>query len=50
MFRIVHQTRYRYSAPVSRCRNEAHLRPRDTQRQTCLNSELVVEPTPTSWT
>ena len=41
---------YRYSAPVSRCRNEAHLRPRDTDRQQCLTSDLMVEPTPTSWT
>ena len=50
MYRIVHRTNYRYNAPVSRCRNEAHLRPRDTERQHCLASELVVEPTPTSWT
>ena len=49
-YRIVHRTNYRYNAPVSRCRNEAHLRPRDTDRQHCLASELVVEPTPTSWT
>ena len=50
MYRIVHRTNYRYNAPVSRCRNEAHLRPRDTDRQQCLSSELIVEPTPTSWT
>jgi transglutaminase-like putative cysteine protease len=50
MFRIVHRTNYRYNAPVSRARNEAHLRPRDTDVQQCLTSELVVEPTPTSWT
>jgi transglutaminase-like putative cysteine protease len=49
MYRIVHRTNYRYSAPVSRCRNEAHLRPRDTDRQHCLTSDLVVTPTPTSW-
>ncbi len=49
MYRIVHRTNYRYNAPVSRCRNEAHLRPRDTSRQHCLASDLVVEPTPTSW-
>ena len=48
-YRIVHRTRYRYSAPVARCRNEAHLRPRDTDRQECLASEVAVEPTPTSW-
>ncbi len=49
MYRIVHRTNYRYDAPVSRCRNEAHLRPRDTSRQHCLASDLVVDPTPTSW-
>jgi len=48
-YRIVHRTRYRYSAPVARCRNEAHLRPRDTGRQECLASEVAVEPIPTSW-
>jgi transglutaminase-like putative cysteine protease len=50
MYRITHRTTYHYSAPVSRARNEAHLRPRDTDRQTCLSSDLVVEPVPTSWT
>jgi transglutaminase-like putative cysteine protease len=50
MYRIIHRTTYRYGAPVSRARNEAHLRPRDTDRQQCLSSDLVVEPTPTSWT
>jgi transglutaminase-like putative cysteine protease len=49
MYRIVHRTNYRYNAPVSRCRNEAHLRPRDTPRQHCVASDLVVDPTPTSW-
>jgi transglutaminase-like putative cysteine protease len=50
MYRITHRTTYKYSAPVSRARNEAHLRPRDTDRQECLSSDLVVEPVPTSWT
>ena len=48
-YRIIHRTNYRYNAPVSRCRNEGHLRPRDTPRQHCLSSDLMVEPTPTSW-
>ena len=48
-YRIEHRTDYRYVAPVSRCRNEAHLRPRDTDRQVCTSSELVVDPAPTSW-
>lgn len=49
VYRIVHRTNYRYSASASRCRNEAHLRPRDTARQRCLASELVVDPRPVSW-
>ena len=48
-YRIEHRTKYLYSGPVSRCRNEAHLRPRDTDRQICVSSDLVVSPTPTSW-
>ncbi len=48
-YRIVHRTTYRYNAPVSRARNEAHLRPRDSEHQRCLSSEIVVDPTPASW-
>jgi transglutaminase-like putative cysteine protease len=48
-YRIEHRTHYRYSAPVSRCRNEAHLRPRDTERQTCVEHDLAVDPAPTGW-
>ena len=50
MYQIVHRTHYRYNAPVSRCRNEAHLRPRDTDRQLCVDAVTsLVDPTPTSW-
>ena len=49
-FQVVHRTRYRYNAPVSRCRNEAHLRPRETERQQCLANAVDVSPTPVSWT
>ena len=48
-YRIEHRTDYRYGAPVSRCRNEAHLRPRDTDRQTCVSSDLTVDPAPSGW-
>jgi len=48
-YRIEHRTGYHYDAPVSRCRNEAHLRPRDTDRQVCVSSDLVVDPAPTAW-
>jgi transglutaminase-like putative cysteine protease len=49
IYRIVHRTSYRYPASASRCRNEAHLRPRDTPHQRCLASDLVVDPRPASW-
>jgi transglutaminase-like putative cysteine protease len=49
-FQVVHTTRYQYSAPVSRCRNEAHLRPRETVRQRCLSNTVQVTPAPVSWT
>ncbi len=46
IFDIRHTTRYRYSATVSVCHNEAHLRPRPTSTQQCLASELTVDPAP----
>jgi len=49
-YQVVHRTRYRYNSPVSRCRNEAHLRPRETDRQQCLSNTVDVSPTPVSWT
>ena len=49
-YQVVHRTRYRYNGPVSRCRNEAHLRPRETDRQQCLANTVDVSPTPVSWT
>lgn len=45
-FRALHTTTYSYSEPVSICHNEVHLRPRNTARQTVLNSDLTVEPEP----
>jgi transglutaminase-like putative cysteine protease len=45
-YRVVHRTRYRYSQPVVLCHNEARLQPRATERQRCVQSELVIEPTP----
>ncbi len=43
---IVHVTEYAYTEPVPLCHNVARLRPRDTERQTCLRHELLVTPTP----
>ncbi len=45
-YRVVHTTRYRYSQPVALCHNEAHLRPRSFGGQRCIDSRLLVEPTP----
>jgi transglutaminase-like putative cysteine protease len=43
---IVHVTEYAYTDPVPLCHNVARLRPRDTERQTCLRHELTVSPAP----
>lgn len=43
---ILHVTEYEYSDPVPLCHNVARLRPRETERQTCLRHELRVTPAP----
>ncbi len=45
-FRVRHLTTYRYSGEFASCHNQVHLTPRDTERQTCLHSGLVVNPSP----
>lgn len=45
-FRIRHRTEYDYDGSVDLCHNEARLQPRDTARQRCVRSLLVVEPWP----
>lgn len=45
-YRIHHETRYRYSKPVSLCHNEAHLLPREAPHQRVLQSELRIRPKP----
>lgn len=45
-FRISHKTEYVYSDPVSLCRNQAYLLPRQTPRQNCLSSTLEIDPEP----
>jgi transglutaminase-like putative cysteine protease len=45
-FHVVHTTRYRYSAPVMLCHNEAHLRPATLVRQRCERSSVTVSPAP----
>jgi transglutaminase-like putative cysteine protease len=45
-YKIEHVTRYAYSSPVGLSFQVAHLRPRDDEEQTCLSSELRVDPAP----
>ena len=46
-YRILHDTHYRYSAPVSLAQQLAHLWPRESPWQRCQARELSVEPEPT---
>ena len=41
-----HTTRYRYSAPVTLCHNEARMLPRKTLHQECGASEVIITPPP----
>ena len=45
-YRITHRTSYHYQSPVALCHNVAHLVPRTTARQSCLSTDLVVDPHP----
>lgn len=45
-YRVRHITKYTYGAPVSLCYNMAHLLPRDTQNQRCLNQRVQINPPP----
>ena len=45
-YRVTHRTLYRYQSVAGRSYNEAHLRPRETERQRCSLHELVVVPPP----
>lgn len=48
IYRIRHITRYTYEQPVSQCFNKAHLLPRNTPSQRCLDSRIEVTPK-TGW-
>jgi transglutaminase-like putative cysteine protease len=48
-YRVRHTTEYQYSAPVTECRNLAHLIPQDGPDQTCLTSRVRVEPSPAEY-
>lgn len=47
-YRVSHRTTYEYGGPVEQSYNEAHLRPRDTDHQTCGWHTLDIDPEPTS--
>ncbi|SIQ52310.1 transglutaminase family protein [Marinobacterium stanieri] len=44
IYRIRHITRYAYDNPVSQCYNKAHLLPRNTPSQRCLDSRISIAP------
>lgn len=48
-YHVQHQTTYRYGDPVPLCQNQAHLTPRQFERQYVERSELVVSPVPTAF-
>jgi len=45
-YRVIHKTEYRYGDLVPAGHNLVHLRPRDTERQSCHNFKLTVQPEP----
>lgn len=48
LYQVLHDTHYRYSAPVSLAQQLAHLWPRDCPRQLCQERHLTVTPQPTA--
>lgn len=46
IYRVSHTTTYLYSEPVSLCHNLIHLKARNSPQQTCLQSQLLIQPLP----
>ena len=46
LYQVLHDTHYRYSAPVSLAQQLAHLWPRDCARQLCQERHLTITPQP----
>lgn len=46
-YKVTHTTKYKYAARVSHCFNLANLVPRNTARQKCISSRIIVSPQPT---
>jgi transglutaminase-like putative cysteine protease len=49
-YQISHKTEYQYQEPIGLCQNIARLTPRSFTGQTCLHSEIVVDPIPDVFT
>lgn len=47
-YKVTHTTQYKYAENVSHCFNLANLVPRNTERQQCLSSRIIVVPQPTN--
>ena len=47
-YRVTHQTIYSYEQTVTACHNEAHLIPRNSAHQRCLNCRLDIDPPPSA--
>ena len=46
IYRVVHQTTYRYGGTVNQCHNLACLKPREVAGQECLSHRLDIDPRP----
>ncbi|MBE0482201.1 MAG: transglutaminase family protein [Bacterioplanes sp.] len=47
-YKVIHTTQYQYAESVSHCFNLANLVPRNTERQRCISSRIMVSPLPTT--
>lgn len=48
LYRVTHETRYRYGAPVSQCQSEVRMQPRALPWQTLLDFRIESTPVPAS--
>jgi len=48
VYRVTHTTTYEYAALVEQSYNEAHLRPRQTDHQVCIEHTLHIDPAPST--
>ncbi len=48
-YRVLHETRYVYTEPVSLCHTVAHLTPRNLPHQKVLRAHLAIDPAPSAY-